>query len=168
MVDREPVWIDKHAGAEALEQPAGGIKLQDRRIGFAAAETGGDAGRHGVEAAMEDPDIAVAMDVHPDDLAPTSAIHARGQGRPAFDEAIGIGQLRRLGVLRRLGARSRCEARNEEHAGNERRSGSSRIRHSETSLQKLDGSAAVRRSADRMYAALSSLRARHIPPQPAR
>src|SRR5262249_43631954 len=57
MVDREPMRIDEHAAAEALEQLAGWIKLQDRRIGIAAAETGGEARRHGVEAAMEDPDI---------------------------------------------------------------------------------------------------------------
>src|SRR5215475_13086340 len=136
MVDREPVWIDKHAGAKALEQLAGRIELQDRRIGLAATETGGDAGRHRVEAAMEDPNIAVAVDMHPDDLTPTAAIHTLGQGRPAFDKAIGIGQLSRLGVLRRLSVRSCCEARNEEHAGNERRSRSSRRRHNETSLQK--------------------------------
>src|SRR5215471_18003697 len=146
MVDREPVWIDKHAAAEALEQPAGWIKLQDRRIGIAATETGGDAGRHRIEAAMEDPNIAVAVDMHPDDLTPTAAIHALGQGRPAFDKAIGIGQLSRLGVLRRLSARSRCDARNKEHCRNEHRSGSSRIRHGETSLQKLNGSGAGWRS----------------------
>ena len=70
----------------------------------AATETGGDAGRHGVEAAMEDPNIAVAVDMHPDDLAPTAAIHALGQGRPAFDEAIGIGKLGRFGIWR-LGLR---------------------------------------------------------------
>jgi len=78
------VRICKHA-AKALEQFAGGIKLQDRRIGIAAADACGDAGRHGVEAAMEDPNIAVAVDMHPDDFAPTAAIHALGQGRPAFD-----------------------------------------------------------------------------------
>src|SRR5215468_4198166 len=136
MVDREPVWIDKHAAAKALEQLAGWIKLQDGRIGIAATETGGDAGRHRVEAAMEDPNIAVAVDMHPDDLTPTASVHTLGQGRPAFDKAIGIGQLSRLGVLRRLSVRSCCEARNEEHAGNERRSRSSRRRHNETSLQK--------------------------------
>jgi hypothetical protein len=38
------VRIDEHAAAEALEQLAGWIKLQDRRIGIAATETGGDAG----------------------------------------------------------------------------------------------------------------------------
>src|SRR5215467_9977599 len=91
MVDGEPVRIDEHAAAEALEEPAGWIKLQDRRIGIAATETGGDAGRHGVEAAMEDPNIAIAVDMHADDLTPAAAIHALGQGRPALDKAIGIG-----------------------------------------------------------------------------
>ena len=64
MVDRKPVRIDKHSATKALEQLAGWIKLQDRRIGIAATETGGDAGRHGVEAAMEDPNIAVAVDMY--------------------------------------------------------------------------------------------------------
>src|SRR5262245_51715302 len=153
MVDREPVRIDKHAAAKALEQLAGWIKLQDGRIGIAATETGGDAGRHRVEAAMEDPNIAVAVDMHPDDLAPTAAIHALGQGRPAFDKTIGIGQLGRLRVLRRLRARSRCEARNEKYAGNEHRSGSSGIRHSETSLQRLKRFGSSWAPADGMYAA---------------
>jgi len=53
-----------------------GIKLQDRRIGIAATEAGGDARRHRVEAAMEDPNIAVTVDMHPDDLTPTAAIMA--------------------------------------------------------------------------------------------
>src|SRR5262249_29994829 len=122
MVDREPVWIDKHACAKALEQSAGWIKLQDRRIGIAATETGSDAGRHRVEAAMEDPNIPVAVDMHPDNLTPTAAIHTLGQGRPVFHKAIGIGQLSRLGVLSRLSVRTCCEARNEESAGNRRRS----------------------------------------------
>ena len=34
----------------------------NRRAGIAAAETGGDAGRDYVEAAMEDPNIAVVAD----------------------------------------------------------------------------------------------------------
>src|SRR5262245_37633129 len=141
-VQREPVRIDKHAATKALEQLTGWIKLQDRRIGVAATETGGDAGRHCVEAAMEDPNVAVAVDMHPDDFTPTAPVHALGQGRPTFDKAIGIGQLSRLGILRRLGARSRCEARNEEHAGYEHRPGSSSTHHGETSLQKLNSSAA--------------------------
>jgi hypothetical protein len=73
--------------------------------------------------------------MHADDLTPMPAIHALGQGRPAFDKPIGIGELIRLGVLRRLGVRSRCEACNKERAGNKCRYGSSRIRHGETSLQ---------------------------------
>ena len=163
MVDREPVRIGKHAAAKALEQLAGWIKLQDRRIGIAATETGGDAGRHGVEAAMEDPNIAVAVDMHADDLAPAAAIHALGQGRPALDKAIGIGQLSRLGVSRRLGVRSRCEACNKEHGGNERRSGSNRIRHSETSVQKDLRFGSSLALAGGMYAGFSSVGVRHIP-----
>jgi len=162
MVDHEPVRIDEHAGAEALEQLAGWIKLQDRRIGIAATETGGDARRHGVEAAMEDPNIAVAVDMHAYDLTPAAAIHALGQGRPALDKAIGIGQLSRLGVLRRLGVRSRCEARDEEHGGDERRSGSNRIRHSETFLQEALRFGSNLAPAGGMYAGFSSLGVRHI------
>jgi len=117
LVDREAVRIDEHSSAKALEQLARWIKLEDGRIGIAATETGGDAGRHGVEAAMEDPNIPVAVDVHPNDLTPAAAVHALRQGRPIFDKAIGIGQLCRLGVLRGLGARGCRDARNKKDAG---------------------------------------------------
>jgi hypothetical protein len=130
------VRIGKHAAAKALEQLAGGIKLQDWRVGLAATDAGGDAGRHGIEAAVEDPNIAVAVDVHTDDLAKTAAIHAVEQRRPAFDKAIGIGQLSWLGVLRRLGARSRSEARNKNHSDNEHCSESSSARHSDSPRKK--------------------------------
>jgi hypothetical protein len=85
---------------------------------------------------MEDPDIAVAVDMHPDDLTPTAAIHALWQGWPILNKTIGIGQVGRLGVLSRLGAHSCCQACNKNDAHNELRYGSSRIRHGETSLQK--------------------------------
>src|SRR5712672_3503699 len=110
------VRIAKHAGAEGLEQLAGGIKLQDWWIGLAATNAGGAAGRHGVETAMENPDVAVAMDMHADDFAPAAAIHAWGQGRPVLHKAIGIGEVGWLGKLRLLGACSRCQA-GHEHPG---------------------------------------------------
>src|SRR5215470_15660396 len=56
-VHGKAVRIAKHAGAEALEQLVRGIKLQDWRVGLAATDAGGAAGRHGVETAMEDPDV---------------------------------------------------------------------------------------------------------------
>jgi hypothetical protein len=56
LVDCEPMRIDEHAGTKALEQLAGWIELQDRWIGLAATETGGNARRHCVEAAQLGPD----------------------------------------------------------------------------------------------------------------
>ena len=53
---------------------------------------------------MEDPDMAVATDMHADDLAPMAAIHALRDGRP-LDEPIGIGKVCRLGIGLRLNAR---------------------------------------------------------------
>src|SRR5262249_14487350 len=102
MGHRKTVRIANHAGAEALEQLAGGIELQDRRIGLAATDAGGAAGRYGVETAMENPDVAVAMDMNADDFAPAAAIHAWGQGRPVLRKAIGIGEFGWLGILRLL------------------------------------------------------------------
>src|SRR5258708_3375377 len=113
-VHGKAVRIAKHAGAESLEQLAGGIELQDWWVGLAATDAGGAAGRHGVETAMENPDVAVAVDVHTDDFAPAAAIHARGQGRPVLRKAIGIGEVGRLGILRLLGACSRCQAGHED------------------------------------------------------
>jgi hypothetical protein len=101
--------------------------------------------------------------MHADDLTPAAAIHALGQGRPALDKAIGIGQLSRLGVLRRLGVRSRCKACNKEHGGDERRSGSNRIRHSETSVQKDLRFGSSLALAGGMFAGFSSVGVRHIP-----
>src|SRR6266404_2937687 len=68
-VHGKAVRIAKHAGAESLEQIAGGIELQDWWVGLAATDAGGAAGRHGVETAMENPDVAVAVDMHTDDFA---------------------------------------------------------------------------------------------------
>src|SRR6516164_5677813 len=40
-VHGKAVRIAKHAGAESLEQPAGGVELQDRWVGLAATDAGG-------------------------------------------------------------------------------------------------------------------------------
>src|ERR1700730_1703056 len=62
------------------------------------------AGRHGIETSMKDPDVAVAMNVHPDDLSPLTSIHAVGNRRPPLHEAIRIGEFGWLWVLGLLGA----------------------------------------------------------------
>src|SRR5215471_14312583 len=91
-VHGKAVRIAKHAHAESLEQLAGGLKLQDWWVGLAATYAGGAAGRHGVETAMENPDVAIAVDMHTDDFAPAAAIHVWGQRRPVLHKAIGIGE----------------------------------------------------------------------------
>src|SRR5581483_9545831 len=80
-------------------------EFQDGRIGRAASDAGGVTGRHRVEAAMKDPDVAVAMDVDADDLSPTASVHALGNCRPLLDEAIGIGQFGWFGIPGWLGRR---------------------------------------------------------------
>src|SRR5947199_377552 len=50
-------------------------------------------GRHGVEAAMKHPHIAVARHMHANDFAPFAAIHAGRNGRPAFNQPVRIGQI---------------------------------------------------------------------------
>src|SRR6187549_3432638 len=62
---------------------------------------------------MKDPDVAVAMDVHPDDLAPAASIHARRERRPSCDESIRIGELGWFRVRRLSGAGRRCEQRSD-------------------------------------------------------
>ena len=60
---------------------------------------------HRIEASVKDPNVAIAVDMHPDDLAPTAPIHAFGNGRPALDEPIRVGELGWLGVPSLLGLR---------------------------------------------------------------
>jgi hypothetical protein len=84
---------------------------------IAARDAGRVAGRDGVEAAMEHPDIAVARDAHPDDLAPLAAIHALGKRRPLLREAIRIGKLGRLGILGLLGVCRHAEAGDDDGTG---------------------------------------------------
>jgi len=131
-VHGKAVRIAKHTGAESLEQLAGGIELQDRWVGLAASDAGRAAGRHGVETAVENPDVAVAVDMHTDDLSPAPAIHAWGQGRPILDKSIRIREVGWLGILRLLGKCSRCQA-GHEHPGEKDRTGL-RYRHHKTSL----------------------------------
>src|SRR4029078_8895700 len=65
-VDVEAVRIHEHAGAEACDEPAGGIELQKRRKGRAVARGG--------TASFEHPDrFAVTIDVDAVDLAELAA-----------------------------------------------------------------------------------------------
>src|SRR5260370_319293 len=101
-----------------------------RRAGRTVENNPGAAGRHGVETTMENPDVAVAMDMNADDFAPAAAIHAWGQGRPVFHKAIGIGEVGWIGILRLLGACCRCQA-GHEHPGEKDHTGLRCRHHSE-------------------------------------
>src|SRR5262249_49194019 len=97
-VDREPVRKRKHPLTKASQQRTGGVELQDRRLG--AAYASGCAGRHRVEAAMEDPDVALRIEVGPDQLSPATTVQPGWNGRPAFHEAVRVGQLWSLSLWR--------------------------------------------------------------------
>src|SRR5580658_8229162 len=92
-IDCEAVRIGEQSRAKALQKLARRIEFQNRRIGIAPPDAGGVAGRHRVEAAMKDPDVAVAPDMHPDDFPPAAAVHALGESRPSLHEMIRVGQL---------------------------------------------------------------------------
>jgi hypothetical protein len=63
------------------------------------------AGGYCIEASFENPDVAIAMDMHPDDFSPVASIHRLGNRRPAFGEPVRIGELRWFGVMGLLGVR---------------------------------------------------------------
>src|SRR5579864_9548961 len=91
--------IGEQSDAKTLQKLAGRIEFQNRRIGIATADAGGVAGGHRVEAAMKDPDVAVAMDMHPDDFPPVASVHALGKSGPVLHEAIWVGEFGWFGVL---------------------------------------------------------------------
>ena len=100
-VDGEAVGEREHPGAQARQEPSGRIELQDRRVGAADARC--VARRHGVEAAVEDPDAAVGIELHADELAPAAAVHVRRQGRPVLDQPVRVGELELPAALAGLG-----------------------------------------------------------------
>ena len=101
-IDGEAVRISEQSHAKALQKLARWIEFQNRRIGIAPPDAGSVAGRHGVEASMKDPDVAVAMDMHPDNFSPVASVHALRKRWPALDEAIRIWEFGWFGVLRLL------------------------------------------------------------------
>ena len=84
-VDGEAVREGEHPAAQARQQPPGRRELQNRRVG--APDAGGRARGHGVEAAVEDPDVAVGVQLRADQLAPLAAVHLRRQRRPSSPPA---------------------------------------------------------------------------------
>src|SRR4029453_5871515 len=81
----ESVRLPKETDTEALEKPPGGANLENRGVGVSAIQTRGVAGGLVVETTMEDPDVAVRRDVHPDDFTPLLAVRPfppRGRRRP--------------------------------------------------------------------------------------
>ena len=97
LIDGESVRIGEKPGAKAFQQPAGGIELQNRRVGWPTIDADRAAGRNGVETAMEDPDVAVARDMHSNDLSPAATVHALRDGRPPLHQPIRIGKGGRFG-----------------------------------------------------------------------
>src|SRR5579863_190326 len=97
-IDGEAVRIGEQSCTEALEKLARRIELQNRRIGFTPPDAGGVARRNRVEAPMEDPDVAVAADMHPDDLPPAASVHARRESGPTLHQTKGIGEFGWFGV----------------------------------------------------------------------
>src|SRR5262249_10777000 len=91
VIDGEAVRIGEESRAEAPQKLARGVEFKNRRIGVAAADAGGAACGHGVEASMKYPNVAIAMNVDTDHLAQRPPIHCGGKGRPAGHEPIGIG-----------------------------------------------------------------------------
>jgi hypothetical protein len=61
------------------------------------------ARRHGVEAALEHPYIALTINAYPDDLSPMASIHGLGKRRPALHETIRIRQFSWTWILGLLG-----------------------------------------------------------------
>ena len=118
-VDGEPVVVGKQPRAKALQKLSRRIEFQNRRIRRTPADAGGLARRHDVEASMKDPDVALGVHVHADHFAPVASVHALGKRRPAFDEAIRIGQFGRLGVGR--GLRTRQPTTREDRRKRDRR-----------------------------------------------
>jgi len=99
------VRIAEQPRAKAVEVFALGIELQNRRIRRPATHAGGRARRYDVEAPVKDPDVSFGVQVYADDLSPFASVHRLRKRRPALNEAIGIGQLRRFGVFGLLRAR---------------------------------------------------------------
>src|SRR5215472_4175918 len=105
VVDGKSVRIRKQSRTEAFEKNTRRVEFQDRRIGLTAINAGGAAGRHDIEATMKYPDVAVACDMHPDDLSPATSIHAVRQSRPTFHQTVRVRQFCRFMVRGLLGMR---------------------------------------------------------------
>src|SRR5712692_5062620 len=97
MIHSEAVRKCEYPLAKARQQFAGRIKLQNRWLAIPTDARGG-AGGHGVETSMKHPDVALRIQIHPDELAPFAFIHAHRERRPALDEAVRIGERVRIGL----------------------------------------------------------------------
>ena len=91
--------ISEQPHAKTPQQLPRRIKFQNRWIRSIPSQTGRMPRRHRIEAAVKHPDVAVAMDMHPDHLAPVPSIHALRNRRPPLRQPVRIGQLRRLRIL---------------------------------------------------------------------
>jgi hypothetical protein len=71
---------------------------------------------------MKNPDIAILIDMYSDNFPPPAFVHALGNGRPAFHEAIWIGELSWFGVSGLLGVRHSSKDGDRKRAGYESKS----------------------------------------------
>src|ERR1700694_3190783 len=62
-IDSEPMRKGEHPPAKVRQKFAGRIKFQNRRL--RSADAGGGARGYGIEASMEDPDVAFGIDIRP-------------------------------------------------------------------------------------------------------
>src|SRR5262249_10204588 len=94
------------------------------RIGLAAVDAGRAAGRLDIEAAMKNPDVAIAGNMHPNDLSPTASIHSFGQRRPALHQSVRVRKFCRFGERGLLSTRYRAPSGDDDGAddGDERQS----------------------------------------------
>ena len=96
-VDGKSVREREHAAAEAGQKFSSRVEFQNRRL--RAAHARGGAGGFGVEAPMKDPDVALGIDIGPDQLSPPAAVHVLRNRRPVLDQPVRVRELGLLGIL---------------------------------------------------------------------
>ena len=121
--------IGKQPRTKALQQLSRRIKFQNRRICGSSADAGGRTWGHDVEAALEDPDVAAGVQMHPDDFSPVASVQAFWKRRPALDQAIRVGQLGWLGGCSLLSTHRRAQREDGDSAGGKHQSHATSTRH---------------------------------------
>jgi hypothetical protein len=87
-VDGKSVREREPATAEAGQKFSSRVEFQNRRL--RAAHAGGGAGGFGIEAPMKDPDVALGIDIRPDQLTPPATVHGLRNRGPVLDQPIRV------------------------------------------------------------------------------